>query len=688
MAEEQSPEEMLQRMDQQLLSLVNDEELHDGNIRLIQPVNEDFAKFSNKVDQFEDPLSKDAGVSVRRRSIIDFFNFLDNDVNLSDHDDFMGDGQRCGNLGSSPYSPYVPLKAVFSDELSMSSFGSRLDVTESMLSTLPVSSKTKYHFTDIVTSHTSQTSQTDSCTHEDQKDNQSTSPREDEAALFHDAVDAIREEASKMETAFAVDKLHTLESELRIMKKLLHVQAEQISHLKREVYSKEEALALMQLERDLFQADAEAFGVSVKVASKDAQHLAESSTREVSSSNPPIDNEVKPTTLLSPNKLSEIRNLNASDAQQPIQPANQAATPPSIAYIATRGSAFTPLNIVPTSNGTKECPSRSPLAEPDAHDSAGRCLRDFSREDCKDVKSEPVKKPNRFRPIVSSARRKKETSAAETKVPTPAAVVPVKGSALLSAIAVIPDAAETWVPNSVVSPSTIESSILASSTDSSSCCTSKSVDRSTSSSASCEVIQEEGEDDTADLSHSLQSQECGRTIAKTTSGIDAINRDTETKNPFQDVTSFERNLGTAKQRKSNEPNQTRICGASLFRRLKARQKVLTTKRQSRQLAHTEQKEEALCKGQSLQAQVEELAQRLRSSVEGSEDLRKRLAMISRYYETTVHSLHENIQSLKKEQASMQADLTKQINSIDRERLVVIKQNEHYFQKEQERGESK
>jgi len=37
---------------------------------------------------------------------------------------------------------------------------------------------------------------------------------------------------------------------------------------------------------------------------------------------------------------------------------------------------------------------------------------------------------------------------------------------------------------------------------------------------------------------------------------------------------------------------------------------------------------------------------------------------------------------------MQADLTKQTNSIQRERLVVIKQNEHYFQKEQERGESK
>ena len=85
---------------------------------------------------------------------------------------------------------------------------------------------------------------------------------------------------------------------------------------------------------------------------------------------------------------------------------------------------------------------------------------------------------------------------------------------------------------------------------------------------------------------------------------------------------------------------------------------------------------------SLQAQVEELSQRLRSSVEGSDDLRKRLAMISRYYETTVQRLSENIVSLQEGQVAMQGDLTKQIKSIDRERLVAIKRTELLLKEQQ------
>jgi hypothetical protein len=109
------------------------------------------------------------------------------------------------------------------------------------------------------------------------------------------------------------------------------------------------------------------------------------------------------------------------------------------------------------------------------------------------------------------------------------------------------------------------------------------------------------------------------------------------------------------------------CGMSLFRRRKGPKKEA-----SKRLLVAEK---SRADRDSLQAQVAELAQRLRTSVEGSNELRSRLAMISRYYESTVHRLHENIASLKREQAAMQHGLTNQIKSIDRERHVAIKRYE-------------
>ena len=123
-------------------------------------------------------------------------------------------------------------------------------------------------------------------------------------------------------------------------------------------------------------------------------------------------------------------------------------------------------------------------------------------------------------------------------------------------------------------------------------------------------------------------------------------------------------------------------GVSIFRRKKSESKDNVSP-QSNETRKRESVSSKCREGRdSLQTQVEELSQRLRTSVEGSEDLRKRLAMISRYYETTVERLSENIVSLKKEQAAMQGDLTKQIRSIDRERLVAIKRTELLLKEQQ------
>jgi hypothetical protein len=75
---------------------------------------------------------------------------------------------------------------------------------------------------------------------------------------IQDAVDTIREEASRVEAALAIDQVHTLKQELLSMTKLLRAQSDQIDYLKQEVKRKDEALAIMELERDLARADMEA----------------------------------------------------------------------------------------------------------------------------------------------------------------------------------------------------------------------------------------------------------------------------------------------------------------------------------------------------------------------------------------------------------------------------------------------
>jgi hypothetical protein len=69
-------------------------------------------------------------------------------------------------------------------------------------------------------------------------------------------------------------------------------------------------------------------------------------------------------------------------------------------------------------------------------------------------------------------------------------------------------------------------------------------------------------------------------------------------------------------------------------------------------------------GISLQKQVDEMNERLLASMKASEELRKRLAMISRYYENLVRRLQENMVELKSDRARMETDLVNQIASID------------------------
>jgi hypothetical protein len=69
-------------------------------------------------------------------------------------------------------------------------------------------------------------------------------------------------------------------------------------------------------------------------------------------------------------------------------------------------------------------------------------------------------------------------------------------------------------------------------------------------------------------------------------------------------------------------------------------------------------------GVSLHKQVGEMNERLIASMKASEELRKRLAMISSYYERVVRRLQENMAELKSDRVRMEIDLVNQISSID------------------------
>jgi len=66
----------------------------------------------------------------------------------------------------------------------------------------------------------------------------------------------------------------------------------------------------------------------------------------------------------------------------------------------------------------------------------------------------------------------------------------------------------------------------------------------------------------------------------------------------------------------------------------------------------------------LEAQVEDLYQRLRASRETVEKLQCRLAAVDSYYESLVHKLQSRLSSAEFEKAHMEADLVNQVTSID------------------------
>lgn len=70
------------------------------------------------------------------------------------------------------------------------------------------------------------------------------------------AIDAIRKEASQMDIIMALDSLKTIEAELMVTSRALHERSLEAEDLRSQLEQKQEIIAGIELERDLYQADA------------------------------------------------------------------------------------------------------------------------------------------------------------------------------------------------------------------------------------------------------------------------------------------------------------------------------------------------------------------------------------------------------------------------------------------------
>lgn len=73
----------------------------------------------------------------------------------------------------------------------------------------------------------------------------------------------------------------------------------------------------------------------------------------------------------------------------------------------------------------------------------------------------------------------------------------------------------------------------------------------------------------------------------------------------------------------------------------------------------------------MRSKIDELHEMMKASLETSEKLRKRLAMISRYYEGIVKKLQEQVVEIKTEKSKLKADCNSKISTIEHEKRVAI-----------------
>jgi hypothetical protein len=74
---------------------------------------------------------------------------------------------------------------------------------------------------------------------------------------------------------------------------------------------------------------------------------------------------------------------------------------------------------------------------------------------------------------------------------------------------------------------------------------------------------------------------------------------------------------------------------------------------------------------TMRQEIERMQEMMKSSVLTAGHLRKRLAMVSRYYEGVLRKLEERMASMKIANERMEIDLFNQISTIDHEKRVAV-----------------
>jgi len=90
----------------------------------------------------------------------------------------------------------------------------------------------------------------------------------------------------------------------------------------------------------------------------------------------------------------------------------------------------------------------------------------------------------------------------------------------------------------------------------------------------------------------------------------------------------------------------------------------------------------------LYLQMEHMSHRMHSAIATSEELRRRLAMLNRYYESSIRKLQEEVVDAKASRDQMEFDLSRQIATIDRERRQAVEKVEAATKKRKERKSNK
>jgi hypothetical protein len=495
------------------------------------------------------------------------------------------------------------------------------------------------------------------------------------------AVDAIREEASRVEAALAIDQLQTMQNELISLTKLMGAQSEQIDQLKRQVKKKDDSLAMMKLERDLFKADMHALELKRREAARlqsseipkqtagagSGKDLLEDESGSMGSNS---SNTEEASNISKRRQRKPVNSLDIRETRLPIQEHSDIRSHDLQRRLEVQYNAEARISRSMGGQGarsegnSKENQSNSEPLSPSLKFEVIQPDLELPTKIHAASQVRSVEKHFRSTPLQELTKKEcqgKTHMGAKAHHNLPSTSASASSQIVGLAGPLLDSPRETDVQRPKVlrsqstsgkSPTMLSSKAAPLRGQSNFKKTRPAVVRSKSSAGSRSIHSWKA---CSRASCSMGAKEEKPSMARPHESFSA-----EETNSLLSVAASQKDLRTGSKERRHPQ---RLCGVPLFRRKKHLRKEDAMKQ-----ASSRRREDS----SSLQAQVEELAQRLRASMEGSEGLRRRLAMISHYYESTVRRLQENIVSLKKEKEQIERDLVKQVESVDREKRCAIK----------------